>query len=94
MSHLDLLDSALAIAQIVLALAMTCATLRLMLGPRAQDRILALDTLYVNAMLIVITFGMREGTTDYFEAALVIGMLGFVATAALAKFLMRGTVIE
>jgi multicomponent K+:H+ antiporter subunit F len=94
MSHLALLDSALAIAQIVLALAMTCATLRLMLGPRAQDRILALDTLYVNAMLIVITFGMREGTTDYFEAALVIGMLGFVATAALAKFLMRGTVIE
>ena len=94
MSSLDLLDGALAIAQILLALAMLCAMLRLMLGPRAQDRILALDTLYVNAMLIVLTFGMREGTTDYFEAALVIGMLGFVATAALAKFLMRGSVIE
>ena len=94
MSSLDLLDGALAIAQILLALAMLCAMLRLMLGPRAQDRVLALDTLYVNAMLIVLTFGMREGTTDYFEAALVIGMLGFVATAALAKFLMRGSVIE
>jgi multicomponent K+:H+ antiporter subunit F len=94
MSSLDLLDGALAIAQILLALAMLCAMLRLMLGPRAQDRILALDTLYVNAMLIVLTFGMREGTTDYFEAALVIGILGFVATAALAKFLMRGSVIE
>jgi multicomponent K+:H+ antiporter subunit F len=94
MTHLDLLDGALALAQILLALAMTCATLRLMIGPRAQDRILALDTLYVNAMLMVLTFGMREGTTDYFEAALVIGMLGFVATAALAKFLMRGSVIE
>jgi multicomponent K+:H+ antiporter subunit F len=94
MSSLDLLDGALAIAQILLALAMLCAMLRLMLGPRSQDRILALDTLYVNAMLIVLTFGMREGTTDYFEAALVIGMLGFVATAALAKFLMRGSVIE
>jgi multicomponent K+:H+ antiporter subunit F len=94
MSYLDLLDGALGLAQILLALAIICATLRLMLGPRAQDRILALDTLYVNAMLIVLTFGMREGTTDYFEAALVIGMLGFVATAALAKFLMRGSVIE
>lgn len=94
MSHLDLLDGALAVAQILLAAAMVCTTARLMLGPRAQDRILALDTLYVNGMLIVITFGMREGTTDYFEAALVIGMLGFVATAALAKFLMRGSVIE
>jgi multicomponent K+:H+ antiporter subunit F len=94
MSSLDLLDGALAMAQILLALALLCAMLRLMLGPRAQDRILALDTLYVNAMLIVLTFGMREGTTDYFEAALVIGMLGFVATAALAKFLMRGSVIE
>jgi len=94
MSSLDLLDGALAIAQILFALAMLCAMLRLMLGPRAQDRILALDTLYVNAMLIVLTFGMREGTTDYFEAALVIGMLGFVATAALAKFIMRGSVIE
>jgi multicomponent K+:H+ antiporter subunit F len=94
LSYLDLLDGALALAQILLALAITCATLRLMIGPRAQDRILALDTLYVNAMLMVLIFGMREGTTDYFEAALVIGMLGFVATAALAKFLMRGSVIE
>jgi multicomponent K+:H+ antiporter subunit F len=91
---IDLLAAAITAAQVCLALALTCATLRLMLGPRAQDRVLALDTLYVNAMLLILTFGMREGSSAYFEAALVIGVLGFVATAALAKFLMRGGVIE
>ena len=94
MTPAAVLDAALLAAQVLLTLAMACAALRLMLGPRAQDRVLALDTLYVNAMLIVVTFGMRAGSTVYFEAALVIGMLGFVATAALAKFLMRGAVIE
>jgi multicomponent K+:H+ antiporter subunit F len=89
-----ILDAAILGAQVLLALAMACAALRLMLGPRAQDRVLALDTLYVNAMLVILTFGMREGSTDYFEAALVIGMLGFVSTTALAKFLLRGAVIE
>jgi len=91
---LMLLDGALATAQALLALAMICATFRLLRGPRAQDRVLALDTLYVDAMLLVLTFGMREASTVYFEAALVIGMLGFVSTAAFAKFLMRGEVIE
>jgi multicomponent K+:H+ antiporter subunit F len=81
-------------AQVLLGLAMCCATVRLVAGPRAQDRILGLDTLYVNAMLMLITFGIRTGSTLYFEAALVIGLLGFVATVALAKFLMRGEVIE
>jgi multicomponent K+:H+ antiporter subunit F len=89
-----LLNAALVTAQVLLALAMICAMFRLLRGPRAQDRVLALDTLYVNAMLLVLTFGMREASTIYFEAALVIGMLGFVSTAALAKFLMRGEVIE
>ena len=90
----EMLDGALALAQVLLALAMACAAVRLLRGPRAQDRVLALDTLYVNAMLLMLTFGMRTGTVLYFEAALVIGMLGFVATAALAKFLLRGEVIE
>jgi multicomponent K+:H+ antiporter subunit F len=89
-----LLDAALLVAQIFVAAAMGCATLRLLLGPRAQDRVLALDALYVNAMLLMVIFGIREGSTLYFEAALVIGMLGFVATVALAKFLLRGEVIE
>jgi multicomponent K+:H+ antiporter subunit F len=89
-----LLNTAITIAHVLLALAMVCAAVRLALGPRAQDRVLALDTLYINAMLIMLTFGMRQGNAIYFEAALVIGMLGFVATVALAKFLMRGEVIE
>jgi multicomponent K+:H+ antiporter subunit F len=63
-------------------------------GPRAQDRVLGLDTLYLNAMLLILTFGIQSGSTIYFEAALVIALLGFVSTVALAKFLMRGEVIE
>jgi multicomponent K+:H+ antiporter subunit F len=89
-----LLHMSISIAQVFLVLAIICATVRLLHGPRAQDRVLALDTLYVNAMLLMLVFGMREGVTLYFEMALVIGMLGFVATVALAKFLMRGEVIE
>ena len=85
---------AVSVAQTLLGLAMLLGTLRLLMGPHAQDRVLALDTLYVNAMLLVLTFGIRSGTSLYFEAALVIGMLGFVSTAALAKFLLRGEVIE
>jgi multicomponent K+:H+ antiporter subunit F len=89
-----LLNAALVCAQAMLALAMGCAAARLMIGPRAQDRVLALDTLYVDAMLLILVFGMRFGSALYFEAALVIAMLGFVSTAALAKFLLRGEVIE
>ena len=89
-----LLYTAIVLAQIFLALAMLFATIRLLRGPRAQDRVLALDTLYVNAMLLMLTFGMRVGSVFYFEAALVIGLLGFVSTAALAKSLLRGEVIE
>ncbi len=88
------LAAALVSAQVLLGLAMLCGVVRLLRGPRAQDRVLALDTLYVNAMLLVLTFGIRSGASLYFEAALVIGMLGFVSTAALAKFLLRGEVIE
>jgi multicomponent K+:H+ antiporter subunit F len=73
---------------------MALALARMIRGPRAQDRVLGLDTLYVNAMLMLLVFGIRTGSTLYFEAALVIAVLGFVATAALAKFLMRGEVIE
>ena len=82
------------LAQVFLALAMACALFRVLWGPRAQDRVLGLDTLYVNAMQLLLTFGIATGSTLYFEAALVIALLGFVTTSALAKFLMRGEVIE
>ncbi len=81
-------------SQIILGLAMALACWRLLRGPRAQDRVLALDSLYLSAMLLLVTFGIRSASRLYFEAALVIGLLSFVATLALAKFLMRGEVIE
>lgn len=84
----------LTLAQFMLAAAMTIAVWHVVKGPRAQDRILGLDTLYVNAMLMIVTFGIATGRSVYFEAALIIGLLGFAATSALAKFLMRGEVIE
>ncbi|MGV1792071.1 K+/H+ antiporter subunit F [Rhizobium sp. A37_96] len=89
-----IIQMSVAIAQMMIVAAMAIASIRMFRGPRAQDRIIALDTLYVNAMLLLLTFGIGTGRVVYFEAALVIGMLGFVATVALAKFLMRGEVIE
>lgn len=91
---LELLTWSILLSQILLVLAMACAAFRVLRGPRAQDRVLGLDTLYVNATILLLTFGIRTGSTLYFEAALIIALLGFVATAALAKFLMRGEVIE
>lgn len=82
------------ISQLMLVLAMAIVSVRMFRGPRAQDRIIGLDALYMNAMLLLVTFGISTGRVIYFEAALIIGMLGFVSTVALAKFLMRGEVIE
>ena len=81
-------------AQILLGLALACSAYRLVRGPRAQDRVVGFDSLYVNAMLLLLVFGIRSGTTLYFEAALMVALLGFVSTIALAKFLLRGEVIE
>jgi multicomponent K+:H+ antiporter subunit F len=94
MTAAAILGPALLLAQLMLGLAMCCAALAILRGPRAHDRVLALDTLYVIAAILLLVFGIRTGSTVYFEATLVIALLGFVATAALAKFLMRGEVIE
>ena len=90
----DLLLWSVTIAQAMLVSAMACNAYRLIRGPRAQDRVLCLDAIYVNAMLLALTTGIRTGSAIYFEAALIIAMLGFVSSVALAKFLMRGEVIE
>jgi multicomponent K+:H+ antiporter subunit F len=84
----------LLIAQLMLVLAMLLATSRVVRGPRAQDRVLGVDTLYTLAMLLILTFGIRTGSKLYFEVALIISLLGFASTVALSKFLMRGEVIE
>ena len=88
------LNWSLVVSQVFVSLALICATYRMLRGPRAQDRVLGLDAAYVNGMLLFLLFGIRSGDTVYFEAALIIALLGFIGTAALAKFLMRGEVIE
>ncbi len=94
MSATAILGWGVFIAQMILVAAMLLAAGRILVGPRAQDRVLALDATYVVAMLLILTFGIRTASAHYFEAALVISLLGFAATVALAKFLMRGEVIE
>ncbi|HTM28214.1 MAG TPA: K+/H+ antiporter subunit F [Rhodanobacter sp.] len=93
MSH-SLLITAIMLAQILLLLGMGCSIIRMVRGPRAQDRVLALDAMYVNAMILLLTIGIRTGSLLYVEAGLIIALLGFAGTFALAKFLMRGEVIE
>ena len=89
-----LLPAALGVALALLLAAMALALLRLLRGPTAQDRIIAFDALYLDAMLIVLTLGLRYASSTYFEAALLIALLGFVGSTAMAKFLLRGEVIE
>ncbi|HEU4627975.1 MAG TPA: K+/H+ antiporter subunit F [Steroidobacteraceae bacterium] len=89
-----LFDFAVMFAQVCFLLASVGATIRLLRGPRAEDRVLALDAMYINGMLILLTLGIRSGTTFYFEISLLIALFGFVGSTALAKFLMRGEVIE
>ena len=89
-----LLWLALTYAQTALTLAACLAAVRMAIGPQAHDRVLALDALYIAIMLLFVVTGMRIGTPFLFEAALVIAVAGFVATASLAKFLLRGEVIE
>jgi multicomponent K+:H+ antiporter subunit F len=94
MTVATLLWAALTYAQVALAAAACLATWRTLRGPRAQDRVLGLDTIYVTVMLLFVVTGMRIGAPFFFEAAMIIGVLGFVATISLAKFLIRGEIIE
>jgi len=84
---------------IIIVAALICIALfmnlwRLIQGPSIQDRILALDTMYINSIALIILYGINVGTGLYFEAALLIAMLGFVSTSALCKYLLRGDLIE
>jgi multicomponent K+:H+ antiporter subunit F len=74
--------------------ALMLASWRLLRGPTLADRILALDTLYVNSVALLVLIGVRFNTVLYFEAALVIALMGFVGTVALSKYLLRGDIIE
>jgi len=76
------------------SLAMAMSLYRLLRGPGVTDRILALDTLYINTIAVLVLVGMRDGSTVYFEAAVVIAMLGFIGTVVLSKFVIRRDIIE
>ncbi len=89
-----LLDIALVISFVSVALAQVLAMIRLVIGPDTGDRILALDTMVVNAIGLIILLGIAQGTRIYFEASMIIAMLGFVSTVAYARFVLRGDIIE
>ena len=89
-----MMNLALNIAFALVAAAFVLSFLRLIKGPDATDRILALDTLYINAIAILVLLGIHLSSPLYFEAALLIALMGFVGTVALAKFLLRGDIIE
>lgn len=75
-------------------IALLLAAFRLFKGPSMPDRILALDTLYINSLALLVLAGLQYGTNLYFEVALVMSMLGFIGTVVLSKFLSRGDIAE
>jgi multicomponent K+:H+ antiporter subunit F len=89
-----ILVTALTLTQLMLAAAMGLSLFRMIRGPRAQDRVIGLDAFYAAGMLLIVTLGIRTGSTLYYEASVIIALLGFASTVALGKFLMRGEVIE
>ena len=89
-----LLSAAILLALSCYAIAVTLTAVRLFTGPTAQDRVLALDSVYINGLLIVLTLGIRYASNMYFEVAILVALFGFVSSTAMAKFLLRGEVIE
>ena len=89
-----MLSIAIALAFALVAAAFALSGWRLLVGPSAPDRILALDTLYINAIALLALLSIQQSSVLYFEAALLIALMGFVGTVALCKFLLRGDIIE
>jgi len=88
------LDMALNVGIVAVALAVVLCSWRLLRGPELPDRVLAIDTLYMNMVALVILLDIRWDTELLFEAALLVAMMGFVSTVALARYVTRGDVIE
>ena len=91
---IGLLDAVIGGCMVVVGIAMLLALWRLVRGPTAPDRILALDTLYVATIAQIVLLGMLEETETYFEIALIIAMLGFFGTVVLSKYVMRRDIVE
>ncbi len=90
----DLMTVCLIIAFVAVGIAQIMAMIRLIIGPNTGDRILALDTMVVNAIGMIVLLGVAQGSRIYFEVSLIIAMLGFVSTVAYARFVLRGDIIE
>lgn len=90
----QLMALSLLLAFVLVGLSQIMAMVRLWIGPSTGDRILALDTMFINAIGLIVLLGIYQGTQIYFEAALIIAMLGFVSTVAYARFVLRGDIIE
>lgn len=89
-----MLETVILIVFAMIGISLLLNVWRLLIGPSTPDRILALDTMYINSIALIILYGMSMGTALYFEAALLIAMLGFVSTVAVCKYLLRGDIIE
>lgn len=89
-----MLNLVIPVAFAMIALAMILSLYRLLLGPAMTDRILALDTLYINTIALLVLIGIYLNNTFYFECALLIAIMGFVGTVALSKYILRGNIIE
>ena len=89
-----MLNIALGISMTLLGAAMVLSLYRLLRGPSIADRVLALDTVFVNTVGVVLVLGVLFETNLYFEAVLIIAMMGFVGTCALAKYVLRGDLME
>lgn len=89
-----MLDTALMISLVLIVLALAMNVYRLAIGPDIPDRLLALDTMYVNSIALIVLLGLWLNTKTYFEAAILIAMLGFVSTMAICRYLLRGDIIE
>ena len=89
-----MLETVLPIAFALLGLSVFLSFMRLLKGPDLPNRILALDTLYINAIALVVLLGLHLGSALYFEAALLIAVMGFIGTIGLSKYLLRGDIME
>ncbi|HSG52735.1 MAG TPA: K+/H+ antiporter subunit F [Rheinheimera sp.] len=89
-----MLDNVIMLVFAMISIALLLNLWRLLRGPSLPDRILALDTMYINSIALIILYGLLMDSSLYFEAALLIAMLGFVSTVAVCKFLLRGDIIE
>jgi multicomponent K+:H+ antiporter subunit F len=89
-----MIAAASAFAMVAISVSILLNIYSLIVGPDVTDRILALDTLAINAIGLIVMTGIAYGTAMYFEAALLFAMVGFVSTVAFCKFLLRGNVIE